>query len=437
MSRRSTSNKNRHGQTVDSPVHKPKHNNQSSDSLTSMLPAIVHPLVPQALSNLTMSGIQNSVITSGMLPDPVLRSVTRFLLRQRAVECHSLDIESLTAYKHRFVNDLRNRNIAEQTSEANSQHYEVPSSFYTHVLGPRLKYSCCYYQRGNESLAEGENAMLALYVKRAKLADNQLVLDLGCGWGSFSLYAAQLFPHSTFIGVSNSNSQREFIMRTAAERKLTNIQVLTADINNLDIHQLLTLLPSHLKLDANAAIQSKQGIFDRIVSIEMFEHMKNYSMLLSLCSNFLKVHGHLFVHIFVHREFPYHFETNNSWMAQYFFAGGTMPSVDLLPSFLQHPVALQLEHQWSVNGTHYARTSRQWLELLDKQWNKIEHDLRESISQPSRQHVRTQLDNGMTPVQFMRMWRAFFIAVEELFAFNKGEEWFVQHYLFTKPNRDC
>jgi cyclopropane-fatty-acyl-phospholipid synthase len=435
MSRRSNSKKQAPQQQSSSVKDEPT-SNETEQSLGTMVPWPLQSFLPKSLSNMTMSSVQNDLITSGMLIDPILRSVTRYLLRQRAAECHALDIESLTAYKHRFVSDLKQRAIAEQTSEANSQHYEVPSSFYTSVLGARLKYSCCYYQRGNESLTEGENAMLALYVKRAKLTDNQIVLDLGCGWGSFTLYAAPLFPNSTFLAVSNSSTQREFIMRTAAERNLTNVQVLTADINNLHIDQLLPLLPARLKQAATAAVQSKQGIFDRIISIEMFEHMKNYSMLLALCSNMLKVHGHLFVHIFVHREFPYHFETNNSWMAKYFFSGGTMPSVDLLPSFLQHPVNLQLDQQWSVNGTHYARTSRQWLDLLDKQWNKVEHDLRQTITQ-DKNHVRSQLDNGMTPIQFMRMWRVFFIAVEEMFAYNKGEEWFVQHYLFTKPSRDA
>ena len=261
-----------------------------------------------------------------------------------------------------------------------------------------------------ESLNEGEEAMLALYVQRAKLEPGQRVLDLGCGWGSFTLYAAKRLPGSHFTALSNSHSQRQFIQGRAKALGLSNVTCITCDIN-----QLTPATLSH-------------QTFDRIVSIEMFEHMKQYDKLLALCQQLLTpATGHLFVHIFVHRSYPYHFTADSGWMAQYFFSGGTMPSADLLHFFNQPGLTLQTE--WAVNGRHYARTSRQWLARLDAHWAGAVAVLRAVYE---RQVEGVVGGSGVSGVGMARMWRVFFIAVEELFAWNKGEEWYVMHYLFKR-----
>jgi len=243
--------------------------------------------------------------------------------------------------------------------------------------------------------------MLSLYVDRAQLSSTapQRVLDVGCGWGSFTLFAAEKFPQSTFVAVSNSASQREYIVAQAAARRLSNVTVVTADINNVTL----------------ADLTSADKLFDRIISIECFEHVKNYRRLFERVASLMTVKGRLFIHIFTHRHTPYHFESD-SWMSNYFFTGGTMPSADLFHYVL--PPNLTLTDQWAVNGRHYARTSRQWLEQLDSKWTSI------------AQIMRGRYDEEA--IGIMRMWRAFFIAVELLFDYNDGNEWFVSHYSFSK-----
>ena len=276
--------------------------------------------------------------------------------------------------------------------------------------------------------------MLSLYLDRAQLEAGQRVLDLGCGWGSFSLFAASRFPTSHFIAVSNSSSQRQFITRRAQQLKLSNVTAVTCDINELS---LMTLLPfckltadesrqhesllSSASPDISEALSAALG-FDRVVSIEMFEHMKNYHRLLALCSSLLRADGLLFAHLFCHRFFPYHFLPDSGWMAQFFFSGGTMPSADLLHYCLSQS-ALLLDREWSVSGLHYARTSRLWLQRLDSSWAEL---------LPLMQSLYSKAAGGVTGVGMLRMWRTFFIAVEELFAWNKGDEWYVQHYLMRK-----
>ena len=277
--------------------------------------------------------------------------------------------------------------------------------------------------------------MLSLYMERAQLGPNQRILDLGCGWGSFTLYAAPRLPSSHFIAVSNSHSQRDHITRQAKALGLSNVSVVTCDINDLSFATLLPYLnlTASEQKTATAALGSSSPdvssqlstlAFDRVVSVEMFEHMKNYARLMALCSSLLRPAGLLFVHWFVHRHHPYHFTPDSGWMAQHFFSGGTMPSADLLPFFTAQ---LGLEATWAVSGRHYARTSRQWLDRMDREWSRIT-PIMSAVYDVEREGKRGEVSGlGM-----MRMWRVFFIAVEELFAWNKGEEWFVQHLTFRK-----
>ena len=392
---------------VSSPVSTPSGLQSGEASLLSLLPARISCLLPSLvsapLSSLTFSSLQNHAVTSGLIPDVALRRVCRYLIQQRYAVCHSLDVEALAEYKAEFIAGLLSCPIAVHAAAANAQHYEVPAAFYEAALGKRLKYSCAYYPTMREPLDAAEDAMLALYLERAQLGPHQRILDLGCGWGSFTLYAAQRLPDAHFTAVSNSQTQRAYIEHRAAAAGLSNVTVLTCDIND----------PAMSRLPA----------FDRVVSIEMFEHMKNYARLLQLISGLLRPSGLLFVHLFAHQAFPYHFTPDSGWMAQHFFTGGTMPSADLLLFFNRDLAVVQ---QWAVSGLHYARTSRHWLDNVDRNAHSIL-----PVLKAAREKDRTA---GVSGAGMLRMWRLFFIAVEELFAWNQGQEWCVQHYLFSKPN---
>ena len=340
----------------------------------------------------------------GLVPDVLSRAGMRQLMKGRLVDEASGDGEIRSARFNRFLAELRASPIAIETQAANTQHYEVPADFFHRHLGPRLKYSCCLYPRGNETLAQAEEAMLALYAERAGLANGQRILDLGCGWGSFSLWAAEHFPGAQIVGLSNSNGQREFIMKRAAERGLSNLNIVTGNVVDFEF-------PS-------------QGIaadFDRVVSIEMFEHMKNYGLLLAKIARWLKSDGKLFVHIFVHKLLAYHFEVQGQtdWMSQYFFTGGTMPSENLLLNF-QDDLALQ--QQWWVSGRHYEKTSNHWLEGMD------------AAKAPIMAIFREGYGAAAAAVWFQR-WRMFYMAVAELFGYGDGNEWGVGHYLFAPRPR--
>jgi cyclopropane-fatty-acyl-phospholipid synthase len=312
----------------------------------------------------------------------------------------------------------------------------VPSEFYTLVLGRHLKYSCCLYENASSTLDEAERAMLELYCVRAEIVDGMSILDLGCGWGSFSLFAAAKFPNSQITAVSNSATQREFIEGVAKARGLNNLRVITCDVNNLTA-EILGVTPAPAAV-TTAVAESKPstggsgdgkdsklegtlvGGFDRIISIEMMEHMKNYERLFERISPWLKVDtGRMFVHIFTNKISPYHFEGDN-WMARYFFSGGTMPSDDL---FLYFQRDLQVINQWRVNGKHYARTSRHWLNRMDANETKI------------RKLFADTYGGTAEGKRWWVMWRVFFMAVEELFAYNEGKEWIVSHYLFSRSSR--
>lgn len=353
-------------------------------------------------------GIQ--LFEQGYVPDFLVRMGIRRLLKDRIdEETRPNNAEQQVALTN-FVEELKSLPIAIETKSANEQHYEVDTRFYNLCLGKNLKYSCAYYplldaqnstslpiSRASELLDEAEVTMFDMYAQRAELTDGLRVLELGCGWGSLILYNAARFPKSTFVGVSYSNSQREHIMAEAAKRGLNNVQILTADMRYFE-------LPENM------------GPFDRVVSIEMFEHMKNYERLLAKVSSFLKPQGKLFVHIFTHKTFAYHFVAKNDedWMARYFFTGGTMPSAHLLHYFQRN---LTLAKHWQVNGNHYALTSEAWLQNMDANRDRILELFAEYYGK----------ENSM--LWFVR-WRAFYLACAELFAYNGGNEWFVSHYLF-------
>eukprot|EP00904_Undaria_pinnatifida_P004467 jgi/Undpi1/14020/HiC_scaffold_9.g03671.m1 len=246
--------------------------------------------------------------------------------------------------------------------------------------------------------------MLEMYCQRAQLEDGMKIVDLGCGWGSLTLFLAEKYPNSSITSISNSTSQKTLIDGKCKERGFGNVRVITGDINSFD-------------LDA-----SEKGGYDRVMSIEMFEHMKNYQLLIAKINGWLAPGGKLFVHIFVHKEHPYHFLPEDGWMANYFFSGGTMGSDDLLLHFQASPCTddLRIEGHWRVNGNHYARTSEAWLNLLDKNKEEV-------------MPILAQIYGEGTETKWFVYWRLFFIACAELFAYRNGEEWMVSHYLFAKP----
>lgn len=332
----------------------------------------------------------------GWLPDWLIRIGIRRLLRQRLRQEATEQPETRSQRETALRDQLLASPIAVETPAANEQHYEVPAEFFHAVLGPRLKYSCCLYLTGSESLAEAEEAMLALTCERAQLSDGLEILELGCGWGSLSLWMAEHYPRSRITAVSNSRSQREFILARAAERGLTNLTVVTADMRSFDTSER----------------------YDRVVSVEMFEHMRNYHLLLGRIAGWLRPHGKLFVHIFCHRQASYLFDTTgpDDWMGRHFFTGGIMPSDHLLLYF-QHD--LELRAHWRVSGLHYWRTCEDWLRRQDAH----------------RSELLPVLHSGQTrqlTARLFQRWRMFFLACAELFRYRGGSEWFVSHYLFER-----
>jgi cyclopropane-fatty-acyl-phospholipid synthase len=328
----------------------------------------------------------------GLVPDPVMRAGMRRLMRARLVDEQRLAAGGSRAAR---LAELRTSPVAIETARANEQHYEVPAAFFQKALGPHLKYSSCWFDSPATLLGDAEAAMLRLTCERAGLADGQQVLELGCGWGSLTLWMASHYPRSRITAVSNSASQREFILARAAERSLGNVEVITADANTFDT----------------------AGRFDRVVSVEMFEHMRNYAVLMERISRWLAPGGRLFVHIFCHRELLYPFTTGDDydWMARYFFTGGLMPAEDTLAQFQDH---LVLEEQWRVPGTHYQLTSEAWLANLDANADAVMDVLRAAYGPAEAR-------------RWFNRWRMFFLAVAELFGYAGGSEWFVGHYRFA------
>ncbi|EON69606.1 hypothetical protein W97_08866 [Coniosporium apollinis CBS 100218] len=338
----------------------------------------------------------DTLLDNGYLPHSVIRIGIRQQLKQRIAAIASTSLEDGFETKMKYVSALRTRPMAIETKKANEQHYEVGTGVLSACLGPRMKYSCCLYPKGGETLAQAEIAMLESYVEKAELRDGQKVLDLGCGWGSASLYLAEIFPNSEITAFSNSRTQKQYIDSVAARKGLRNITVITGDVVDYEF--------SH-------------ETYDRVISIELFEHMKNYELLMAKVARALKPGGKLFVHIFAHKSTPYDFE--DGWMTQHFFTGGTMPSADLLHYFQRD---LCLQRQWWVNGKHYAKTCEDWLsKMLDHRtviWPHLEETYgREGV------------------VRWWNRWQIFYMACAELFAYEGGDTWGVSHYLFEKTER--
>jgi len=343
------------------------------------------------------------LLEADRVPDFLIRHRIRALLAQRLREEDKGDPEAQQAHLMTMVHRLRESPIAIHTAEANEQHYEVPTEFYLQVLGPHLKYSSCYYEdfdtrHAAENLPAAEARMLALTCQRARLKDGDRILELGCGWGSLSLWMAQHYPNSRITAVSNSRTQKKFIDAKAAERNLRNLEIITCDANQLEF-------PADTR-------------FDRVVSVEMFEHMRNYQTLLGRIASWMNPAATLFVHIFTHHRFAYTFEVRDEsdWMARYFFTGGIMPSDDLLHYFQRD---LTLADHWQVDGRHYQLTSEAWLARMDAARTQLMPVLAKAYGEDQA-------------VRWWVYWRVFFMSCAELFGYREGREWLVSHYLFER-----
>ena len=335
---------------------------------------------------------------SGFMPDYLIRSGIRRMQKERINWSQKNSISSVEEHHQNWVNKMKDSPIAYVPEKANEQHYEVPPLFFEHVLGKHLKYSSGYWPDGVVTLDDSEYEMLKLSSERAELVDGQSVLELGCGWGSLTLFMAENYPNSSITAVSNSNDQRKFIEKQCRDRNLNNVRVITADMNNFSV----------------------DGFFDRVVSIEMFEHMRNYELLLNKVSGWLKSGGKLFIHIFTHKTLLYPFteEGEGDWMGRNFFSGGLMPSHQLLLYFQKD---LKIESTWRFSGTHYERTSLAWLKKMDSRKNEIIEVFENTYGK----------DKAL--IWFQR-WRIFFMACEVLFGYDYGKEWGVSHYRFVKPS---
>jgi cyclopropane-fatty-acyl-phospholipid synthase len=333
----------------------------------------------------------------GWLPDWLIRIGIRRTIAARLREQQAGGADAVQARLAAFVSARRLGAIAEQTRAANAQHYELPTEFFAHVLGSHMKYSCALWESDTTTLDEAEGRMLALTAERAQLQDGQRILELGCGWGSLSLWMARRLPNSTIVAVSNSRTQKAWIDECARRDRLGNLEVITADINTF-------VAP---------------GTFDRIVSVEMFEHLRNWDALFAALARWLRPDGRLFFHIFAHRQYAYAYEVRDSsdWMAAHFFTGGIMPSHDL-PRLVQQ--SLVVDEAWVVPGRHYQRTAEAWLANMDRRRDTL-------------WPLMVATYGAEAQVWWVR-WRVFFMACAELWAWREGDEWIVSHYRMRHPD---
>lgn len=345
----------------------------------------------------------DKILAKGWVPDPVLRLAIKFRLKFKLKNQRIWDVEERSNRLKLFIEDLKEQPIAIKTERANQQHYELPSEFFEKILGDNLKYSSGYWNEEvsehdlEESLTKSEKDMLELTVFRADLKDGQNILELGAGWGSLTLFMAERMPQSRITAISNSKSQINYIKNQAVNRGLENIEVISADINNY---------------------QPGLEKYERVVSVEMFEHMRNYQKLFTKINSALKPTGKLFIHIFNHHTYPFLYEnkSDSDWMTRHFFAGGTMPSQDLFNYFAE---GFDLENHWAVSGKHYQKTLESWLKMMDK--NKVEI-----------QEIFIDTYGSNNYQKWWNYWRTFFIASAEFFGYAKGNEWFISHYLYRK-----
>ncbi len=332
----------------------------------------------------------------GHVPDAMLRAGIRRLVKTRLNEIANSDCETGSKMFSDFIATMDKAPIALVPELVNAQHYEVPAAFFFYCLGQNRKYSSCFWLNNTQTLDEAEVLALQQTCEHADLKDGQHILELGCGWGSLSLWMASHYPSSQITGVSNSNSQREYILATAKSRGITNLNIITADMN----------------------VFEAPSTYDRIVSVEMFEHMRNYKVLYGKAASWLKPQGKFFKHIFVHRSTPYAFEVqgDDDWMSQYFFSGGMMPSDDLPLNFQDD---LHFLHRWRWDGTHYQKTANAWLANMDTHEKEITP-------------ILAAIYGEQNVIMWRNRWRIFYMACAELFGYNHGQEWWVSHYLFEK-----
>lgn len=338
----------------------------------------------------------SGLLEKDLLPDFIVRYGIRRLLAQRLNDEDKGNPEAQQEHFMKLIEELKNSPIAVNTADANTQHYEVPADFFQLVLGKHLKYSSGYWKNGVTSIDVSEKDMLEITCKRAELKDGQNILELGCGWGSLSLFMAEKFPNSNITSVSNSHSQKSYIDGQAQMRNIKNLTIITADMNIFHIEEK----------------------FDRVVSVEMFEHMRNYKLLMNKAASFLHKDGKLFVHIFTHKDYAYKFEVHDDsdWMSKYFFTGGIMPSDHLLLYFQNE---FKIEQHWRVSGVHYEKTSNAWLQNMDCHKQKIIE-------------IMERVYGNKDALKWWSYWRIFFMSCAELWGYKGGKEWMVSHYLFQK-----
>ena len=352
-----------------------------------------------------LNAIAIQLAEQSLVPDFLIRFGIRRLSKKRLQEISASHCENCAENFSAFVSEMNTSPIALMPELVNTQHYELPTEFFLKCLGENRKYSSCFWLPETKTLSEAESTALRLSCEHADLKNGQSVLELGCGWGSLTLWMAKHYPKSNITAVSNSNSQREFILAEARSLGLNNVSVITCDMNKFEL--------------LDHGLMHK---FDRVVSIEMFEHMRNHQLLYKKIYSWLVPGGKFFMHIFVHRSTPYLFEVqgDDDWMSRYFFSGGMMPSDDLPLNFQEH---LKIVRRWRWDGSHYEKTANAWLENMDKNRDVIDAILKDTYGSENAEKWRNR-------------WRIFYMACAELFGYKNGQEWWVTHYQFERPLED-